>query len=72
MLNSQNEINDILGEIPAKFLPTILEYAKMINEKAKNGELSDTEYINSIPGIADSIVREANRDLDEYSDKLDW
>ncbi len=72
MLNSQSEINNIIGEIPAKFLPTILEYAKMINEKAKKGELSDTEYLNSIPGIADSIIREANRNLDEYSDKLEW
>lgn len=72
MLNSQNELENIIREIPAKFLPTILEYAKMINEKAKKGELSDTEYLNSIPGIADSIIREANRDLDEYSDKLEW
>lgn len=44
----------------------------MINEKAKKSGLSDTEYLNSIPGIADSIIREANRNLDEYLDKLVW
>lgn len=49
MLDSQNELNNIIREIPAKFLPTVLEYAKMIDEKAKKGELSDTEYLNSIP-----------------------
>lgn len=72
MLNTQNELNNILGEIPDKYLASILEYAKMINEKAKKGEKTETEYINSIPGLADSIIKEAQRDLDEYSDELDW
>ncbi len=39
MLNSQNELENIIEKIPAKFLPTVLEYAKMINEKAKRGEI---------------------------------
>ncbi len=41
-------------------------------KRQKEEKLSDTEYLNSIPGIADSIIREANRNLEEYSDELEW
>jgi hypothetical protein len=72
MLSSQSELYNVIGKTPPQFLPTILEYVKMINKKDMRGELSDTEYLNSIPGIAESIIKEAKRDLDEYSDELDW
>ncbi len=72
MLGSQSELYNEIKDIPSQFLPTVLEYVKMINKKAKNGELSDTEYLNNIPGMAELIIKEANRDLKEYSDDLDW
>ncbi len=72
MLSSQNELNNILEKIPNKYWQTIIEYAKVISLKASKGELSDTEYLNSIPGMADSIVKEATTDLSKYSEKLDW
>ena len=72
MLALQNELNSILENIPNKYWSTIIEYAKLISLKAKNGELSDTEYLNNIPGMADSIVKEAATDHSEYSERLDW
>lgn len=45
-------------------------YSKRI--KASKGELNDTEYLNSIPCMADSIVKEAATDRSEYSEQLDW
>ena len=72
MLSAQNELNSILEKIPDKYWATILEYAKVISVKASKGELNDTEYLNSIPGMAASIVKEANTDINEYKDKLDW
>ena len=61
MSNIQSDITGLLINIPPKFLPGIFEYVKMINEKAMKGEISDTEYINKIPGLADSIVKEASK-----------
>jgi hypothetical protein len=43
-----------------------------MKEKADKGEQSDTDYLNSIPEIADSIIKEAKIDLGDYSEKLDW
>ena len=72
MLSSQNELNNILEKIPNKYWATIIEYAKVISLKASKGELNDTEYLNSIPGMADSIVKEAATDRNKYSEQLDW
>jgi hypothetical protein len=72
MLQAQNELNNIITNIPQKFITTILEYAKIIKVKAEKGELSETEYLEKIPGMTDSIIKESSRDLSEYSDKLDW
>jgi len=72
MISNQNELKSILEKIPDKYWATILEYAKVISLKASKGELSDTEYLSSIPGMTTSIVKEANTDINEYKDKLDW
>jgi len=68
----QNQIVEIIGKIPLKYQSSILEYAKLMKEKADKGEQSDTDYLNSIPEIADSIIKEAKIDLGDYSEKLDW
>lgn len=34
--------------------------------------IEETLYLNSIPGLADSIIAESKRDLSECSDELDW
>ena len=45
-----------------------------IREFCKRNELciaDDTDFINSIPGLADSIIAESKRDLSEFSDNLE-
>jgi len=72
MLSLQNQIDEIISKIPLKYQSSILEYAKLMKEKAEKGEPGDTEYLNSIPGLADSIIKEARIDLGDYSEELDW
>jgi hypothetical protein len=43
-------------------------YIKEVKERQKRED--DTEYLGKIPGMVDSIIKEANRPLSEYSDKL--
>ncbi len=40
-------------------------------EERLNNE-NDTDYLNSIPSMAEMIIKEAERPLSEYSDTLDW
>ncbi len=72
MLRVEKELKDIISAIPPKFRIIILEYAKSIKSRADKGELSDTEYLEKIPGMVDSIIRESKTDRSKYSDKLDW
>lgn len=72
MLQVENELNSIITNLPSKFRATILEYAKSIKSRADKGELSDTEYLEKIPDMSESIVRESKIDKSKYSEKLDW
>ena len=72
MLQIESEINNIILDIPPQCRPTILQYVKSIKSCAEKGELSDSEYLDKIPGIAESIINEANSDRSQYSENLDW
>lgn len=72
MLEVESELNNIITKIPPKFRTTILLYAKSIKLLSDKGELSETEYLEKISGMSDSIVRESNIDQNQYSEKLDW
>ncbi len=72
MLQVETELKNIISTIPPKFRTTIVQYAKSIKLRADKGELSDTEYLEKIPGMTESIVRESKIDRSKYSDKLDW
>jgi len=72
MLKVENEIINIIDKIPPKFRKTILQYAKSIKSLSDKGELSETEYLDKIPGMADSIIKESKVDRSKYSEKLDW
>ncbi|PIQ09921.1 MAG: hypothetical protein COW71_04685 [Ignavibacteriales bacterium CG18_big_fil_WC_8_21_14_2_50_31_20] len=72
MLQIENELNNIITNIPPKFRETILQYAISIKLRADKGELSDTEYLERIPGMVDSIVSESKIERSKYSEKLDW
>lgn len=72
MLTLQNEINELIKDIPSKYLINILEYTKAMREMVIRGEQTDQEYIESIPGYKEMILRESNKDLSEYSKDVDW
>jgi len=72
MISVQNQIDEIINKIPPHYQSSILEYARYMKERAAKGEPSDTEYLNSIPGMADSIIKESKIDPGEYSEEPDW
>lgn len=72
MLTLQNEINEVMKDIPSKYLINILEYVRAMREMVIRGEQTDQEYIESIPGYKEMILRESSRDLKEYTKDIDW
>jgi hypothetical protein len=72
MLQQQNDLNNLISQIPQKYIESIIEYAKLMKLKAEKGEPSDTEYLEKIPGMVDSIIKESSKDLKKYKDKLKW
>jgi len=48
----------------------VFDYIQYLKEKQKKGD--DTEYLNSIPGMTESILEEDARPLSEYSNEIDW
>jgi len=42
-----------------------------VNEEKQDSE-GDTDYLDNNPGMVESILKEAGRPLNEYSDRLDW
>jgi len=72
MLQIERELNNIIADIPPKFRTTILQYAKSIKLRAEKGELSDTEFLEKIPGMTESLLKESSTDRSEYSETLDW
>ena len=72
MISVQNQIDEIINKVPPQYQVSILEYARLMKERADKGEPSDSDYLNSIPGMADSIIKEAKTDLRDYSEELDW
>lgn len=63
------EINKELKTLNPFYLKEVYDFVSFLKEKQKHG--SDDEYLNSIPGMVESIHKEAERPLSEYSDKLD-
>jgi hypothetical protein len=50
----QNDIIKIVNEMPYYHQLDLLDYANYLKEKSKRE--TDTEYLESIPGMVDSIV----------------
>lgn len=64
------KINEELKTLHPLYMKEVYDFITFLKEKQKKGD--DTEYLSSIPGMVESIIKEANRPLSEYSDKLDW
>jgi hypothetical protein len=70
MHNLTREINKELETMHPLYIKEVYDFVTFLKEKQKRE--SETEYLTKIPGMVNSIIKEANRPLDEYSDKLDW
>lgn len=66
----ESKISEELKTLHPFYLKEVYDFVAFLKERQKKD--SDTEYLNSIPGMVDSIKREAERPLSDYSDKLDW
>ncbi len=66
----QSNLIKIIDEIPYYYLQDLLDYAIFLKEKHKKE--SDTEYLESIPGVADSIIEASKEKLDDCSKSLEW
>ena len=64
------KISEELKTLHPFYLKEVFDFVTFLKERQKRE--SDTEYLNSIPGMAESIKSEAERPLSEYSDQLDW
>lgn len=69
-LQIKEKINEDLEELSPLHIMEVLDFIDFL--KSKESKESDTDYLMSIPGMADSIISEAKRDLSEYSEELDW
>ena len=72
MSSLQSYLLDLTQAIPLKYLKEIIDYAEFIKQKVKKEKISDTEYLNSIPGMSDSIIKASKTDIKDCSTKLEW
>ncbi|MDT3740498.1 MAG: hypothetical protein RO257_13465 [Candidatus Kapabacteria bacterium] len=70
MNTMQSDIINVTNNMPYYYLKDLLDYAIFL--KAKSHKENDTEYLESIPGIVDSIVTASQEDLKNCSKSLDW
>jgi predicted nucleotidyltransferase len=56
--------------MPYYYLKDLLDYAIFL--KAKSHKESDTEYLESIPGVVHSIITVSKEELKDCTKSLDW
>lgn len=64
------KISEELKTLHPLYIKEVYDFITFLKEKQKKE--SDTEYLSNIPGMVDSILKEASRPLNEYSENLDW
>ncbi|MBM2817180.1 MAG: hypothetical protein HW421_3942 [Ignavibacteria bacterium] len=66
----QSNLVKIMDDIPYYYFQDLLDYAIFL--KAKSEKENDTEYLESIPGMVDSIINASKEELGNCSKNLDW
>ncbi len=66
----QSDLVKITDEIPYYYLQDLLDYANFLKEKSKKE--NDSEYLESIPGMVDSIVNASKEELKDCSKTPGW
>ncbi len=66
----QNDLIKVTNNIPYYYLQDLLDYAKYLKQKAEKE--NDTDYLEKMPGIVESIIQASKEELADCSRKLDW
>ncbi|OGU39906.1 MAG: hypothetical protein A2X61_16070 [Ignavibacteria bacterium GWB2_35_12] len=66
----QSDLVKISNEIPYYYLQDLLDYAIFLKVKSKKE--NDTEYLESIPGMVDSIIAASKEELNNCSKSPGW
>jgi hypothetical protein len=70
MIGLKTDIIKIMNDMPYYYLQDLLDYAAFLKEKSKKDK--DTEYLENIPGMAESILAASNEKIKDCSKTLDW
>jgi hypothetical protein len=66
----QIHLLEITKDMPAYYLKEIIDFAEFIKAKSLR-ENADTEYLNSIQGMVESIIEASKEDVKNCSQVLD-
>ena len=66
----QANLVDLTNSLPYYYLNDLLDYAKFLKQKSEKE--TDTEFLESIPGMVDSIIEASKEDLSNCSQKIEW
>ena len=70
MQNLSVKINDEMKSLNPFYLKEVYDFVQFLKEKQKTE--NETEYLNNIPGMSQSIVEEDKRPLSDYSKDIEW
>ena len=70
MQNLSVKINDEMKSLNPFYLKEVYDFVQFLKEKQKTE--TDTAYLNSIPGMTQSIVEEDKKPLSDYSKDVEW
>ena len=72
MNSLQSHLIELTKDLSVIYLKELIDFAEFIKQRAKSEKLNDTDYLNSIPGMTESIVKASKTDLKDCSKELEW
>jgi len=72
METQQTLLMKIAESLPKQYLKELVDFAQFLREKSGQSFKDDTEYLNSIPGMTESIAESRKTEIQDCSEKLDW
>lgn len=70
MQDLATKINEELKTLHPFYIKEVYDFIAFL--KKRQDKEDETEYLGKIPGMVGSILKEADRPLSEYSERLDW
>ena len=72
MNSLQSHLIELTKDLSVNYLKELIDFAEFIKQRAKKEKLNDTDYLNSILGMTESIIEASKTDLKECSKELEW